>query len=202
VEKYIFQLPPLNEQRVIAEILGTLDDKIELNRKMNKTLEAMAQALFKSWFVDFDGIAREDMCESEMGLIPIKWSVLPLVEVTSYLNRGLSPKYTEKEGVLVLNQKCIRNNFVDFTKARRHDNVLKKITGRELQIGDILVNSTGVGTLGRVAQILHLPENAIVDSHVTVVRASSTVTSNFLGLNLLGRQEQIEAMGEGTTGQN
>jgi len=49
-------LPPLPEQRAIARILGTLDDKIELNRRMNETLEAMAQALFKSWFVDFDPV--------------------------------------------------------------------------------------------------------------------------------------------------
>ncbi len=49
-------LPPLPTQRAIAHILGTLDDKIELNRKMNETLEAMAQALFKSWFVDFDPV--------------------------------------------------------------------------------------------------------------------------------------------------
>ena len=49
-------LPPLPEQRAIAHILGTLDDKIELNRRMNATLEAMARALFKSWFVDFDPV--------------------------------------------------------------------------------------------------------------------------------------------------
>ncbi len=49
-------VPPLYEQRAIAHILGTLDDKIELNRRMNETLEAMARALFKSWFVDFDPV--------------------------------------------------------------------------------------------------------------------------------------------------
>ena len=49
-------MPPLAEQRAIAHILGTLDDKIELNRRMNETLEAMARALFKSWFVDFDPV--------------------------------------------------------------------------------------------------------------------------------------------------
>jgi len=49
-------VPPLPEQRAIARILGTLDEKIELNRRMNETLEAMAQALFKSWFVDFDPV--------------------------------------------------------------------------------------------------------------------------------------------------
>ncbi|MCL4506481.1 MAG: restriction endonuclease subunit S [Chloroflexi bacterium] len=53
-----FVVPPLPEQRAIAHILGTLDDKIELNRRMNETLEAMARALFKSWFVDFDPVRR------------------------------------------------------------------------------------------------------------------------------------------------
>lgn len=56
VKQYEILLPPLPEQRRIAEILGSLDDKIELNRQMNNTLEAMAQAIFKSWFVDFDPV--------------------------------------------------------------------------------------------------------------------------------------------------
>ena len=50
------EIPPLPEQRAIAHILGTLHDKIELNRRMNETLEEMARALFKSWFVDFDPV--------------------------------------------------------------------------------------------------------------------------------------------------
>ncbi|MGP5547721.1 restriction endonuclease subunit S [Psychrobacter alimentarius] len=54
--RYSFELPPLAEQKAIAHILGSLDDKIELNRQMNETLESMAQALFKSWFVDFDPV--------------------------------------------------------------------------------------------------------------------------------------------------
>src|SRR5690606_39515639 len=56
-------IPPLNEQRAIAHILGTLDDKIELNRKQNETLEAMARALFKAWFVDFEPRSEEHTSE-------------------------------------------------------------------------------------------------------------------------------------------
>lgn len=67
-------IPPLDEQRRIAHVLGTLDDKIELNRQMNATLEAITQAIFKSWFVDFDG--HDDLVESdEFGLIPRGWEV-------------------------------------------------------------------------------------------------------------------------------
>jgi type I restriction enzyme S subunit len=62
-------LPPLAEQKAIAHILGTLDDKIELNRKMNETLEAMARALFKSWFVDFDPVRKKQAGEAT-GLPP------------------------------------------------------------------------------------------------------------------------------------
>lgn len=56
IKEFEFRLPPLNEQRAIAHILGTLDDKIDLNRRMSETLEAMTRAMFKSWFVDFDPV--------------------------------------------------------------------------------------------------------------------------------------------------
>jgi type I restriction enzyme, S subunit len=56
IESLEIPFPPLPEQKAIAHVLGSIDDKIELNRKMNETLEAMAQALFKSWFVDFDPV--------------------------------------------------------------------------------------------------------------------------------------------------
>ena len=93
VSRYKIHLPSLQEQRRIAHILGTLDDKIELNRQMNETLEAMAQAIFKSWFVDFDPVRTKILNEesdlspdvlklfpdrlvnSELGEIPEGWTV-------------------------------------------------------------------------------------------------------------------------------
>ena len=93
------QVPPLAEQKAIAHILGTLDDKIELNRKTNETLEAMAKALFKSWFVDFDPVRAKaegrptglpvgisdlfpaSFEDSELGDIPSEWKVEQLGEV-------------------------------------------------------------------------------------------------------------------------
>ena len=85
--------------------------------------------------------------------------------------------------------------------ARRHDDGQRGINGRELRVGDVLVNSTGVGTLGRVAQVLTLDEPTIVDSHVTVVRAGDRLSWNYLGLAMMRRQAEIEELGEGTTGQ-
>ncbi len=73
--KLLVPCPPLPEQRRIAAVLGALDDKIELNRKMNRTLEEMVQALFKSWFIDFDGVPPEDLVASDLGPIPRRWQV-------------------------------------------------------------------------------------------------------------------------------
>ena len=213
-------LPSLVEQKAIGSQLGALDDRITLLRETNATLEAIAQALFKSWFVDFDpvrakmeGRAPEGMDEataalfpdaleeSELGWVPKGWHHSRLADICTYLSRGLSPKYIEHGGVLVLNQKCIRDFSVDYAKGRRHDPALRKIDGRELAIGDVLVNSTGVGTLGRVAQVLELPEQAVVDSHVTVVRAGAALSWPYLGQWMAKKQPEIETMGEGSTGQ-
>lgn len=91
LRKIELQLPPLAEQRGIAEILGALDDRIDNLRQTNATLEAIAAALFKSWFVDFDGVPPEDMQESELGLIPKGWRVASLEEHVD-AERGLSYK--------------------------------------------------------------------------------------------------------------
>ena len=103
-------LPPLDEQRAIAHVLGTLDDKIELNRRMNETLEQMARAIFKSWFVDFDPVRAkaegrqpagmdaqtaalfpEGFEESELGEIPEGWRVAPIGDVATVVG-GSTPR--------------------------------------------------------------------------------------------------------------
>lgn len=84
-------LPPLPTQRRIAEILGRLDDKIEVNRRINRTLEAMAQALYKHWFVDFGPFQDREFTESELGLIPEGWKVGSLGQIARNLREGVDP---------------------------------------------------------------------------------------------------------------
>ena len=105
IENICFSIPPLPEQKAIAEILGALDDKIDLNRRMCKTLEATAGALFKSWFVDFDpvhakmrgeqpygmdaqtaALFSDRFVESELGLIPEGWKIRSLDQIADFLN--------------------------------------------------------------------------------------------------------------------
>ncbi|HGY5236668.1 TPA: restriction endonuclease subunit S [Aeromonas salmonicida subsp. pectinolytica] len=248
------KIPPLKYQQDGAKLLRGLDKKIILNQKTNQTLDQMAQALFKSWFVDFDPVvdnaldagffeqdlalpdellrraearravrergdvkplpdatrqlfptAFEDGAEPSLGLggwVPQGWKITMLDEITCELRRGVSPKYVEEGGVQVINQKCIRNHEVSYEPARRHNHEAKKIDGRELCIGDVLVNSTGVGTLGRIAQVNNLPETTVVDSHVTVVRVKDDVCPIYtFGQLMLSMEGKIERLGEGSTGQ-
>ena len=81
LRKVLLPVPSLSEQRAIAAILSALDDKIELNRQMNKTLEEMAQAIFKEWFVDFGPFRDGGMQDTELGPIPVGWRVEPIGSV-------------------------------------------------------------------------------------------------------------------------
>ena len=100
-----FGIPSLREQKAIAHILSTLDDKIEVNNQINKTLENMAQAIFKQWFVDFEFPNEEgepykssggEMFESELGMIPKGWEVKKSSDIAN-VNIGKTPPRKEKE---------------------------------------------------------------------------------------------------------
>jgi type I restriction enzyme S subunit len=215
--------PQPKTQRAISKILGDLDDKIDLLREMNRRLEDIARAVFRAWFVDFEPVrAKAAGATSFRGMpqdlfdalpntlerhdtaeIPKGWFVellddLVLVPIT----RGLAPKYVESGGVAVLNQKCVRNWNVSFDVARRHDDVAKPPRDKVIQRYDILVNSTGVGTLGRVAQLHTLPELTTFDSHLSLVRPDAEkIAPLYLGYDLTEREEEIERLGHGSTGQ-
>ncbi|MDY2883773.1 MAG: restriction endonuclease subunit S, partial [Romboutsia timonensis] len=138
-------LPPLEEQEKIADVLSSLDNKIELNNEMNKTLEEMAQSIFKRWFVDFefpneDGQSYKssggEMVESELGMIPKGWEVKELGEVINInpresLKKGEEKIYVEMAN-LPLNYARITNYiekpFNGGTKFRNGDTLLARIT--------------------------------------------------------------------------
>ena len=87
-------LPSLSEQKAIADVLSCLDDKIELNDRINKTLEEIAQAIFKSWFVDFEPFQDGGFEDSELGRIPKGWRIVELLEISTVQN-GYAFKSTD-----------------------------------------------------------------------------------------------------------
>ena len=183
-------LPDINTQKRIASVLKSLDNKIELNTKINENLEQQAQAILKSWFVDFEPFG---------GKMPDNWNECILDSICSLIIKGITPKYVDQSDQLVINQKCVRNHQVDLSLARCHEP--KKVNEKWLQYGDIVVNSTGTGTLGRVAQVLLIPNNLTVDSHVTIIRASKKEYLYYLGLWATSHEHDFEMLQTGSTGQ-
>ena len=180
-------------------ILKSLDDKIECNRRINENLEQQAQALFKSWFVDFEPFKDLPFVESELGMIPQGWKSGCLDNICCFISRGLTPKYDESSDELILGQTCVRNNIVTLNNARKHKPKTK--TEKWVKQWDVLINSTGIGSLGRVGVVYFNMDNVAIDSHMTVVRASAPLYRHFIGRNLLNRQLEIENMAIGSTGQ-
>ena len=145
-------LPPLQEQKAIAHILSTLDDKIEVNNQINKTLENMAQAIFKQWFVDFE-FPNEDgepykssggeMVESELGLIPKGWEVASLYDIADYIN-GTSFKKNEVnefEGIPIIKIVEIKNGYSKSTSF--YNGTTNKAKKYYLRKRDILFSWSG-----------------------------------------------------------
>ena len=209
-----FKIPTKKYQDKLVSILHSVDLKVELNNRINSELEAMVKTVYNYWFVQFDFQDENDMPYKSSGgkMIydpamkrdyPKGWGVDYLENVTELMRRGLTPRYVEEGGTLVLNQKCVRNQRVAFNDARRHSEALEQGDDLLLRQFDLLVNSTGVGTLGRVAFIKRLTEeNTTFDSHVTVVRANKNkVSPDYLAWSILRLQPAIEAAANGSTGQ-
>ena len=219
-------LPPLPEQRAIAHILGTLDDKIELNRRMNETLEEMARALFKSWFVDFDPVRAkmegrdtglppdvadlfpDRLVESELGEIPEGWEVKALGECID-VARGLSYKGTglSSDGMPMHNLNSIYEGGGykdDGIKYYNGDYHLRHV----IQPGEVIVANTEQGhdrlLIGFAAIVPKcFGDNGLFSHHIYRVRPkdSLALASDFICqlLNTKAMHNTVSGYATGTT---
>lgn len=195
------RMPSRQHQERIAEILGAYDDLIEVNRRRIAVLEEMARGLFEDWFVRFrfPGHEAVPILDTPDGPLPEGWRWDRIGDVTAYVNRGMAPKYDDDAKTLVIGQKCIRDYRLSLVLARKQS---KKVpVEKVVQPGDILINSTGTGTLGRVAQAEQVPLELTVDSHVTIVRPILPEDRDYLGLSLFAMQPIFEHLGAGSTNQ-
>jgi len=171
VPHLVVVVPPLAEQRAIAAILGALDDKIELNRQMNQALEAMAKALFKSWFVDFEPFRDRGMQKSALGLIPTGWRVTELGEVAEVIDCLHSKKPIRQPcGKPLLQLWNIRDDgLIDMTSTFwiSEEDYLLWTSRIEAQVGDCVITN-----VGRVAATAQIPQGlrAALGRNMTAIR--------------------------------
>ncbi|WP_346891354.1 restriction endonuclease subunit S [Clostridium sp. UBA3887] len=176
-KKCLFSYPPLKEQRAIAKILRSLDEKIETNNQINKNLEEMAQSIFKQWFVDFE-FPNEDgepykssggeMVESELCMIPKGWEVKTIGDLAKVVSKGTTPRKndidiaTDEKNIKFLKVKDIGNDGIidlsdiEYIPKSVHLNQLKRSV---LECKDILISIAG--TIGRVSYV----DDELIDSN-------------------------------------
>ena len=212
--------PPLAEQKTISAVLGTLDDKIELNRRMNVTLEAMARALFQSWFVDFDPVrtkldGRKPTCldevtaalfpnkfqESIQGPIPKGWKIEPVGEVVTCVGGGTpstaEPKFWEggtHHWTTPKDFSSLEAPVLTDTGRKITDAGVASISSGLLPVGTLLLSSRApVGYLAIAAIPVAINQGFIA-------MKCTDRASNFFMLNwCLEKMAQIEARATGTT---
>lgn len=178
---------------------------------MNKTLEEMGQALFKRWFVDFEFPDEKgkpykssggEMVESELGKIPKGWRVGKLEDNSSEITRGFTTSYVEKSNLINLNQKVNRGEYLDKSNFKYYPEDAEVPKEKFAKIKDILINSLGQGTLGRIHLFFEQADNIVIDQHITIVRAKAPLSSEYLYFYLTFplNQQRLEAQITGSTG--
>lgn len=146
------------------------------------------------------------MDQFNKNLLPKSWVLAEFRDISQYIQRGKSPKYAEVSDYPVINQKCIRWNGIDHSFLKYLDpyETGKWASERFLQVGDILWNSTGTGTIGRASIYQGNLKNAVVDSHVTIVRTTNNyVIPEYVFYFIMSPyvQKNIEKMQSGSTNQ-
>lgn len=184
----VLPIPPIEQQRKIVAEYEAVSRRIRLNEQMITRLEETAQTLYRKMFVD--GIDKENLPEG--------WRMGTLEVLCESIIAGTIPIYSDSSQYLVLGQKCNYNGYIDLSKARRH---IPKANSTLLQFGDILVNSTGEGTLGRVGQIYFQPQNLTFDSNMTMIRVKEEYMIEYVGCYLLQKKDLFVNMSQGSTNQ-
>lgn len=183
-----FLLPTLPEQKTIADTLSCLDDKIELNNRINKNLEEMAQAIFKSWFVDFEPFQDGEFEDSELGRIPKGWRVGRLKSICKNITKGTTPTTLKRKfvdsGIKFIKAESITNNHsFDFQRFAYIDKETNELLKRsKLHENDILL--TIAGTIGRYAIVTKNVLPANTNQAVAIIRVDENAINPLYILNL------------------
>ncbi|SCM82364.1 Restriction modification system DNA specificity domain-containing protein [uncultured Sporomusa sp.] len=196
-------VPALSEQKAIADTLSCLDDKIELNNRINKTLEEMAQAIFKSWFVDFEPFQDGEFEDSELGQIPKGWRVGTVEEFAEEMKNGGTPSrknetYWNSNDIPWIKTGEIKNSMIIKSEEFISHEGLRNSSAKMLPYNSVLMAMYGA-TAGQIGLLRF---EATTNQACCAMICSSSNKSIFLYLNLLNNQEYIKSLAVGAAQQN
>ena len=196
-------LPSLPTQRKIASILSTYDDLIENNLKRIKLLEEKAQQTYEEWFVRMKFPGHETAPINKETGLPEGWKKIKVANYVEIISKGPSLKY-DLPGVKypVLNQSCIRNGEIELDKVLYAKELSENKKELYLKINDILINSMGQGTLGRVSKNVSINEKFIIHNCITFLRSKDEYSQFLLFYFISSHQTFFENIAQGSTGQS
>lgn len=213
-------LPSDHERTAIAAIAASLDEKIELNRRMSQTLESIAQAIFQSWFIDFDPVRakaggeaapdirrRFGLDTATLALFPDRlaihapegWCPSVLKDLTSKIGSGATPRggrdvYLDEGISLIRSQNVYDSQFVWDGLARISDEAAEQLGHVDVRPNDVLLNITGASIL-RTCVVPPDVLPARVNQHVAIIRAKPGVSARYLHLHLLRPETKAYLLG-------
>jgi len=193
--KTTIKYPSIPEQKAIADTLSCLDDKIELNNRINKTLEEMAQAIFKSWFVDFEPFQEGEFVDSELGMIPKGWRVVEISEISKDIVCGKTPPTKDIDNY--------GNDIPFITIPDMHGNVYVTKTERKLSKKGILTqknktvpaNSICVSCIATAGLVSLASEDSQTNQQINTIICCDEICPYFVFLTLNTLSNYIRILG-------
>ncbi len=181
-------LPSIDIQNHIAALISLIQSKINLNIKLNGYLLEYLKTYAKTLYCEYEN--------DKNAILPRNWRWAEIAEIAGMVCRGIAPKYSDVSDEVVLGQTCVRSNLILVENGRTHARKKTEIAEKY----DLLINSTGVGSLGRTAQVWFEPKKLVADSHITIVRTADPRYALYLGFSGF-HERHIESLHTGSTGQ-
>ena len=198
IKNYEFEIPSIQTQKRIADILSAYDDLIENNLKRIRLLEQAAQNIYKEWFVHLRFPGYENTPINEDTGLPVGWEEKTITDVMEHKvdNRGKNPKYYTKKGIPVIDNHLIKNSpYLDMSNTKRYidDDLFENFIRRYLKEGDVLI--TLVGTVGNVS--IAPKEKSVIIQNTIGIRCNEICTQEYMYCFLESNNRAIQNKNRG-----
>ncbi len=203
MRNYSFMAPSINEQKRISSILSSFDDKIELNRRINDNLEQQAQALFKSWFVDFEPFRDDEFIDSELGKIPKGWEIGTIEDLCQNIASGSTPSSMNQEyyngEIKWFTTKELKDSFLIDSEKHISDEGHKNSSTKMFPRGTVLMAIYAAPTVGRLGI---LTSDATFNQAAVGLNPKQEIGSNYVFLLLKKERDNFNNLAIGAAQQN
>ena len=203
IREYEFSVPDYEVQTRIARILRAIDDKIELNNRINHNLEQQVQALYKSWFIDFEPFKGGKFVDSELGMIPEGWRISPVVDLSQRVASGGTPKSMNDSyysgNINWFTTKELKDCFLFSSEKKITEEAVNNSSAKLFPSGTLLMAIYAAPTVGRLGI---LASDSTFNQAAVGIIPRDDIGVEYLYLTLLSEREKLNNLSSGAAQQN